>query len=80
MLDRGLEAIRDVVAGGGRLLMVGTKRQAAERVQEAAQCCGQYYVNHRWQGGMLTNERTMCPVDQNASKSKRLGLMKALSI
>jgi small subunit ribosomal protein S2 len=59
MLYRGLEAIRDVVAGGGRLLMVGTKRQAAERVKEAAQRCGQYYVNHRWLGGMLTNWRTV---------------------
>ena len=59
MLYRGLEAIRDVVGGGGRLLMVGTKRQAADRVKEAAQRCGQYYVNHRWLGGMLTNWRTV---------------------
>jgi small subunit ribosomal protein S2 len=59
MLYRGLSAIRDVVANGGRVLFVGTKRQAAESVADAAQRCGQYYVNHRWLGGMLTNWRTI---------------------
>ena len=59
MLHQGLAAIRDVVAGGGRLLMVGTKRQAQEAITEAAKRCGQYYVNHRWLGGMLTNFKTI---------------------
>ncbi len=59
MLHQGLQAIRDVVAGGGRVLLVGTKRQAQEPVAEAAKRCGQYYVNYRWLGGMLTNFKTM---------------------
>ncbi len=59
MLRQGLQAIRDVVAGGGRVLLVGTKRQAQEPVAEAAKRCGQYYVNYRWLGGMLTNFKTM---------------------
>ena len=59
MLHQGLQAIRDVVAGGGRVLLVGTKRQAQEPVAEAAKRCGQYFVNYRWLGGMLTNFKTI---------------------
>lgn len=59
MLDRALNAVRDVAANGGRVLFVGTKRQAAEPIAEAAKRCGQYYVNHRWLGGMLTNWKTI---------------------
>jgi small subunit ribosomal protein S2 len=59
MLHRALEAVRGVVASGGRVLFVGTKRQAAELIAAAAKRCGQYYVNHRWLGGMLTNFRTI---------------------
>ncbi|MGL1190134.1 30S ribosomal protein S2, partial [Vibrio parahaemolyticus] len=59
MLHRGMTAVRDVVAGGGRVLFIGTKRQAQEKVAEAATRCGQYYVNHRWLGGMLTNWKTI---------------------
>jgi small subunit ribosomal protein S2 len=59
MLHQGLQAIRDVVAGGGRVLLVGTKRQAQEPIAESAKRCGQYYVNYRWLGGMLTNFKTM---------------------
>ena len=59
LLRQGLEAIREVVAAGGRVLMVGTKRQAQEAVAEAAKRCGQYYVNYRWLGGMLTNFKTI---------------------
>jgi small subunit ribosomal protein S2 len=51
--------VRDTVAGGGRVLFVGTKKAAAEYVAEAATRCGQYYVNHRWLGGMLTNWKTI---------------------
>ena len=59
MLDRALKAVRDVVAAGGRVLFVGTKRAAAEYVADSAKRCGQYYVNHRWLGGMLTNWKTI---------------------
>jgi len=59
MLHQGLQALRDVVAGGGRVLLVGTKRQAQEPIAEAAKRCGQYYVNYRWLGGMLTNFKTI---------------------
>jgi small subunit ribosomal protein S2 len=59
MLHRALEAVRGVVASGGRVLFVGTKRQAADLIAAAAKRCGQYYVNHRWLGGMLTNFRTI---------------------
>ena len=59
MLYRAMEAARGVVAGGGRVLFVGTKRQAALPVAEAAKRCGQYFVNHRWLGGMLTNWQTI---------------------
>lgn len=59
LLYQALNAIRDVVAGGGRVLFVGTKRQAGEKVAESARRCGQYFVNHRWLGGMMTNWRTI---------------------
>lgn len=59
MLSRALEAVRDVVANNGRVLFVGTKRQAQLRIAEAAKRSGQYYVNHRWLGGMLTNWKTI---------------------
>jgi small subunit ribosomal protein S2 len=59
LLERALRAIRDVVAGGGRVLFVGTKRAAADIVADAAKRCGQYYINHRWLGGTLTNWRTI---------------------
>jgi small subunit ribosomal protein S2 len=59
MLHRALEATRDVAAAGGRILFVGTKRQAQEPITRAASRSGQYYVNHRWLGGMLTNWKTI---------------------
>jgi small subunit ribosomal protein S2 len=59
MLARALQAVRDTVAGGGRVLFVGTKRQAQEPVAASARRCGQYFVNHRWLGGMLTNFKTI---------------------
>jgi len=58
-LARALQAVRDVAAAGGRVLFVGTKRQAQEAIAEAAKRCGQYYVDHRWLGGMLTNFKTI---------------------
>jgi len=59
LLHQSMVQIRDIVAGGGRVLFVGTKRQAAEVVAETAIKCGQYFVNHRWLGGMLTNWKTV---------------------
>jgi small subunit ribosomal protein S2 len=59
MLDHALKAMRDIVANGGRVLFVGTKRQAQEKIKESAKRSGQYYVNHRWLGGMLTNWKTI---------------------
>jgi small subunit ribosomal protein S2 len=59
MLDAALNTIRDTVAKGGRILFVGTKRQAATPVAEAAEKCAQYYMNHRWLGGTLTNWQTV---------------------
>ncbi len=59
LLYRALEAVRDIVANGGRVLFVGTKRQASEKISETAKRCGQHYVNHRWLGGMMTNWKTI---------------------
>ncbi len=59
MLYRALEAVSNAVGEGGRVLFVGTKRQAQETVAESARQCGQYFVNHRWLGGMLTNWKTI---------------------
>ena len=59
LLHQALLAVADTVAKGGRVLFVGTKRQASEAVADAAKSCAQYYVNHRWLGGTLTNWRTI---------------------
>lgn len=59
MLGQALQAMRDIVANGGRVLFVGTKRQAQDKIKESAKRCGQYYVNHRWLGGMMTNWKTI---------------------
>jgi small subunit ribosomal protein S2 len=59
LFHQALLAVADTVAKGGRVLFVGTKRQASEAVADAARSCAQYYVNHRWLGGTLTNWRTI---------------------
>ena len=59
MLHRALQAISDTVAQGGRILFVGTKRQAQDAIAEAAKRSAQYYVNSRWLGGTLTNWKTV---------------------
>ena len=59
LLDQALKVVSDTVAGGGRLLFVGTKRQASEIIADAAKRSAQYYVNARWLGGMLTNWQTI---------------------
>jgi small subunit ribosomal protein S2 len=59
MLDAALKVVRDTVAKNGRILFVGTKRQAQKPIAEAAEKCAQYYMNHRWLGGTLTNWQTV---------------------
>ena len=59
LLHQALVAVRDTVASGGRVLFVGTKRQASEVVATAAKQCAQYYMNSRWLGGTLTNWKTI---------------------
>ena len=83
MLTRALEAVRDVAAKGGKILFVGTKLQAQEPIAAAAQRCGQYYVNHRWLGGMLTNWKTISSsikrlkeIDAKTEKGELQGLTK----
>ena len=59
MLRNALAAVKEVTQSGGRILFVGTKRQASEIISENASQCAQYYVNHRWLGGTLTNWKTI---------------------
>ena len=69
LLHQALKEVRDVAAKGGRVLFVGTKRSASDPVSSAAKRCAQYYVNHRWLGGMLTNWQT---VTKSISRLKEL--------
>lgn len=59
LINSALKVIRDIAAGGGRVLFVGTKRQAQKIISETAINSGQYYMNHRWLGGTLTNWKTI---------------------
>ena len=59
MLDQALNIVRETVSKGGSILFVGTKRQASSPIAEAAEKCAQYYMNHRWLGGTLTNWKTV---------------------
>lgn len=59
MLYTALNAAKEIAANGGKVLFVGTKRQAQDIIKENAERCGQYYVNYRWLGGMLTNWKTV---------------------
>jgi len=58
-VDEAYFAIKDIVANGGKILFVGTKKQAQDSVKTEAERCGMYYVNERWLGGMLTNFKTI---------------------
>jgi len=69
MLEQALKVVRDTVAKGGRILFVGTKRQAQKPIAEAAEKCAQYYMNHRWLGGTLTNWKT---VSQSIQRLKNI--------
>ena len=72
LMQRALDFIQDTARAGGKVLFVGTKRQAQEPIAQAARACGQHYVNHRWLGGMLTNFKT---VRQSIKRLKDLDLM-----
>ena len=69
MLDAALNVVRETVAKGGRILFVGTKRQAQRPIADAAERCAQYYMNHRWLGGTLTNWKT---VSQSINRLKKI--------
>src|SRR5215510_4005586 len=72
LLHRALEAVSDVVARGGRVLFVGTKRQAQDAISDGAKRCAQYYVNSRWLGGTLTNWKTISHSIQRLRKLDEL--------
>ena len=74
LLHQALVKVSDVVAGRGRVLFVGTKRQASEAIAEAAKRSAQYYINHRWLGGTLTNWKT---ISQSIRRLKQLEEMLA---
>ena len=59
MVDTAYNAVKDIVANGGSILFVGTKKQAQDSIKTEAERCGMYYVNQRWLGGMLTNFKTI---------------------
>lgn len=69
MLHAALDALKDSTSKGGRILFVGTKPQASPIIKEAAKRCGQYYINHRWLGGILTNWKT---VNQSIRRLKEM--------
>jgi small subunit ribosomal protein S2 len=69
LLHQALVKVRETAASGGRVLFVGTKRQASEPIATSARRCAQYYVNHRWLGGTLTNWRT---VSQSIARLREL--------
>jgi small subunit ribosomal protein S2 len=66
LLDEAYEFVKSVAADGGKILFVGTKKQAKESIKQSAEKAGAFYVNHRWLGGMLTNYKTI---------SKRIDLL-----
>ncbi|MCB1382407.1 MAG: 30S ribosomal protein S2 [Notoacmeibacter sp.] len=72
LLHQALKVVSDTVAGGGRVLFVGTKRQASDIVADAAKRSAQYYVNSRWLGGMLTNWKTISNSIQRLRKLDEL--------
>ena len=69
LMARALDFVASTVQAGGKVLFVGTKRQAQQPIAEAAKACGQHFVNHRWLGGMLTNWKT---ISQSIKRLKTL--------
>ena len=77
MLEQALKVVRDTVAKNGRILFVGTKRQAQKPIAEAAEKCAQFYMNHRWLGGTLTNWKT---VSQSIQRLKQIDELMAAGV
>ena len=73
MVDTAYNAVKDIVANGGTILFVGTKKQAQDSIKAEAERCGMFYVNERWLGGMLTNFKTI------QTRIKRLKAIEAMS-
>ena len=73
MVDTAYNAVKDIVANGGSILFVGTKKQAQDSIKTEAERCGMYYVNERWLGGMLTNFKTI------QTRIKRLKAIETMS-
>jgi small subunit ribosomal protein S2 len=71
--NKAADFVKEIAANGGRLIFVGTKKQAIEPVQEAAQKCGQYYVTKRWLGGMMTNFET---IKSSIARLRKIDAMK----
>ena len=74
MVDDAYNAVADIVANGGNILFVGTKKQAQDAIKVEAERCGQYYVNERWLGGMLTNFKT---IQSRIARLKQIEAMEA---
>ena len=74
MVDDAYNAIADIVADGGSILFVGTKKQAQDAIKTEAERCGQFYVNERWLGGMLTNFKT---IQSRIARLKQIEAMEA---
>ena len=74
MVDDAYNAIADIVANGGNILFVGTKKQAQDAIKTEAERCGQFYVNERWLGGMLTNFKT---IQSRIARLKEIEAMEA---
>ncbi len=74
MVDDAYNAVADIVANGGNILFVGTKKQAQDAIKTEAERCGQFYVNERWLGGMLTNFKT---IQSRIARLKEIEAMEA---
>ena len=74
MVDDAYNAVKDIVANGGTILFVGTKKQAQDAIRVEAERCGMYYVNQRWLGGMLTNFKT---IQSRIARLKQIEAMEA---
>ena len=74
MVDDAYNAVADIVANGGNILFVGTKKQAQDAIKAEAERCGQFYVNERWLGGMLTNFKT---IQSRIARLKEIEAMEA---
>jgi small subunit ribosomal protein S2 len=74
MVDDAYNAVADIVANGGNILFVGTKKQAQDAIKTEAERCGQFYVNERWLGGMLTNFKT---IQSRIARLKQIEAMEA---